>query len=205
MKMVKSNKKIIGIIGPSGSRKTILAKKLWKSLPSATISSFSYPLRRFLYLAEIYNNPWNKMQKDKYNYGIPITTALRLLGKYFRETYGNDILVKMMKEEIKNSLSIIKTIIIDDVCMPEELKWLQKQDAIIIVLLSPFEKKPDWVSETEEMAWKIIFERTLPSFTKKSNYKIVFFSPQVGESDGDGLPFLFSEYQKLLGKIRELL
>lgn len=154
--MEKINKKIIGIIGPSGSGKSTLAKILRWAIPCTSICSFSEPLRRMLQKAGLYNNPWRKIQGDDYMYGVPITSALIALGRHLRETYGSDVLVKMMEKEIENILSLVTTIIIDDVRMPDEFAWLKEQGAIIIALMPSLEKKPDKIPETEKLAWEII-------------------------------------------------
>jgi ABC-type cobalamin/Fe3+-siderophores transport system ATPase subunit len=150
------NKKIIGIIGPAGSGKSTLAELLQRDLSSATICSFAEPLRHILHCAGLYNNPWRTTQCDNFERGVSVRSSLIALRRCFGEIYGKDIFVKMMEKEINGIMSRFTTIIIDDVCMTEELNWIQEQGAIIIVLMPSLEKKPDKIPEAEKLAWEII-------------------------------------------------
>ncbi len=185
--MEKINKKIIGIIGPAGSGKSTLAKLLWRNLPCTSICSFAEPLRRMLQRSGSYSNPWKKIQCDNYMAGVPVTSALIALGKYFRETYGKDVIIKMMEKEIEDTMSLITTIVIDDVRMPEELAWLKKQGAIIIVLMPSLEKKPDEIPETEKLTWEIVENKFPLSYIDSSEYVFFCYPDADGEMNFEGI------------------
>lgn len=153
----KLNKQIIAIIAPAGSGKSTLAEVINQYYPDSKIMSFADPIKSMLF--DMYKNPYgDKEQVDVLGMNITLRQALNRLGTdWGRDMMSKDIWIRALHEKIKNNEEEI--IIIDDLRFVNELSYLVKQEAMIILLFTNHqiskEKKTE-LPESERLAWDLI-------------------------------------------------
>lgn len=177
-------KKIIGIVGETGSGKDVFCEHLKKTVKEPVFCfRFSDPL------SEILKILFDEIKKEDQQW----------LGKILRERYGNDILAKAMSQRIKNIKNGI--IILNGIRYLEEFKMIKKLGGKIFYITADpqlrwqrlrkrGEKKDDFSSfrkflEREKARTEIL----IPEIGKKADFKI--------ENNGSIVAF-YKEIQKII-------
>jgi dephospho-CoA kinase len=127
-----TNKLILGFTGQIASGKGTAAKYLENKYNASTYK-FSTPLRDILHRAHIEENRQN----------------LQTLSRIMRENFGEDILAKIIAEDVKNESN--KFIIIDGIRRPSDIIYLEKiQGFVLANIFADIEKRFERITSRNE-------------------------------------------------------